>query len=226
MSRNDIQQGVVAQSQEARPNYVRFEVVPVEDRNASIESGHYVAKDVDFAHVTTPGNTLTELVVNAEEWLRKKHVLKDPFAEMYQKSYEEWKKGNEIPEEGTPIKGWPVLSPAIQKNIINAHIRTVEDLACANDSALRSVGDHARQYQRSAQSWLDSAKDIGKTSKKIDKLEIQNEDLESQVKELMSTNNALQAQMDRIMAPVDKPRKNSKSARTQAKEKREQDPEI
>jgi hypothetical protein len=40
---------------ELKPPYVRFEVRSVEDRTASIESGHYVGKDVIFAIVTPAG---------------------------------------------------------------------------------------------------------------------------------------------------------------------------
>ena len=38
--------------QQARPPYVQFELRAVEDRNASLEAGHYIAKDVAFDRFT------------------------------------------------------------------------------------------------------------------------------------------------------------------------------
>jgi hypothetical protein len=42
--------------QEAKAPWVQFERRAVEDRNASIEAGHYVAKDVDFVMITPYGS--------------------------------------------------------------------------------------------------------------------------------------------------------------------------
>ena len=41
---------------QARPPYVQFEMRAVEDRQASIDAGHYVAKDVAYAIITPAGS--------------------------------------------------------------------------------------------------------------------------------------------------------------------------
>jgi len=41
-------------SREDRPAYVRFEIVPVEDKAASEAAGHYVGRDVEYALITPP----------------------------------------------------------------------------------------------------------------------------------------------------------------------------
>ena len=53
-----------------RPAYVQFEVRAVEDRTATLESGHFVAKDVIYALVT-PAGTKDRLEKNAEEWIKR-----------------------------------------------------------------------------------------------------------------------------------------------------------
>lgn len=52
---------------EARPPYVMFETRAVEDRAASLEKGHYVTRDVDYAIITPMGSKdRTERVI--KEW--------------------------------------------------------------------------------------------------------------------------------------------------------------
>jgi hypothetical protein len=113
------------------PPYVKFERRAVEDRNATIAAGHYVAKDVDFALVTRPGSHDT-LETEVEPWLERLHeqarnsFIPAAWAEGFSAAYDRWKRGEEIPENGTPIKTWPVVSPAQQETLIGNGFRTVE----------------------------------------------------------------------------------------------------
>jgi len=222
---DNMQQGVVAQSQTDRPCYIVFEMRPVQDMDKSEEEGHYVAKDEDFVIITPPGGTLV-VEKKVSSWFSEKKVQRDPFVELYERQYSEWKQGNEIPEDGTPIKTWPVLSPAQCQTILKANVRTVEDLACANDSALRLIGMEARKMQRQAQAWLSSAKDVGKTAKKLEKLEVKVEGLTDRNGELQAALEAANAQLDRLLSPAEKPSKNIQATKVEAKEKRDEDPEL
>jgi hypothetical protein len=220
-------QGVVAQSQTDRPCYVEFENRPVEDNEASIEQGKYVAKDVAHVIITPAGGNLVVEKI-AETWLSEKRIQRDPFTELYERKFDEWKKGNEIPEEGTAIKTWPVLTPGQIQVCLKANIRTVEDLSCANDSALRSIGMESRRMQRQAQAWLETASDVGKVSKKLDKLTVSVEDLTEENKDLRSKLEAANTQLDRLTTPVDKgaSRKSSADAAKEKKSERDDDPEM
>lgn len=219
------QTGVVAQSQSDRPCYIQFEIRPVEDRDATVEQGHYVAKDVDWVIITPPGGTLV-VEKESEKWISEKRIQGDPFVDLYQRSYDEWKKGNELPTEGTPIKTWPVLSPGQIKMCLNANVRTVEDLSVANDATLRIVGMEARRVQRQAQAWLESAKDVGKTAKKLENLSVKMEQIEEDNTELRSKLKSAEEQLVRLMEPISKKRLSVKDAAAEKKSEREEGPEM
>jgi len=90
------------QAMDDRPPYVQFEMRAVEDRQASIEQGHYVATDVAYALVTPAGSKdRVERVV--EEWFLQleQQVREERFPPAWFKAYKEafaaWKEGNESP---------------------------------------------------------------------------------------------------------------------------------
>lgn len=182
------------------PPYVVFERRPVEDRNASIAAGHHVHKDVDYAIITRAGardtfeqevsvwfDQLAKRVKDAQfpaEWLRG-----------YRESYEAWKKGEELPPEGTPIKTWPVASPAQIKDILAVGIRTVEDLAKLPDSELSSLGIGAMSLKQKAAAWLDSAAKTGKAAEQLSTLQRQISDLSQLAQAQAAEIAALRAQL-------------------------------
>lgn len=184
------------QERKERPAYVRFDRRPIEDRAASEREGRYVAKDIDYALVTPPYSR-DVFEQEANEWLaqmrRESQTGRLPveWYERYEEAYRRWKKGEEMPLSGTPIKGWPVLSPAQQKNLTSMNILTVEDLAAVNDEGKRRIGMGAQDLCDKAKAWLAQTKDKGpltmeNASLKAENraLKTQNEQLEIRVKEL------------------------------------------
>src|SRR5947208_15336700 len=105
----------MAEMMKERPAYVRFEKRPIEDRDASIKAGHWVGRDIVYALVTPPG-TKDVVVVEAEEWIKRlereeaEGRIPPQFVDAYKRAFEKYKKGEETPPEGTPIKDWPQLS--------------------------------------------------------------------------------------------------------------------
>lgn len=162
----------------ARPAYVRFVKQAFEDRAASLSAGHSVSKDVVMAHITSPGSRDT-VVRNAAEWLAyladqvRDERFPDEWYQGYKRAYERFLEGEELPPEGTPIKTWPVLTPAQIQNLIAHNIYTVEDLASINEEAKAGIGMGAIELQKKAQNWLQAANDVGKVTQKITALEIQ-----------------------------------------------------
>lgn len=172
-----------------RPPYVRFETRAEEDRNATIAAGHYVGRNVDYALITPQG---TKDVVEkiASEWLEqlmaKAAAGEYPadWARHFEATYAQWKETNTIPEHGAPIKGWQLLSPAQQQQILAANIRTVEDLAAANEVALMRIGMGGRDLKQKAQAWLEAAQDKGGLAAKNAALEAELASLRAEVAEL------------------------------------------
>ena len=165
--------------------FVRFEARPIEDREATIKEGHYVAKDAHFV-IVQPAGAKDTIEKRVDEWLANFERTNPDLGRRYAELYDRWKRGEELPVDGTPLKNWPVASPAQIANLIAINIRTVEELANANDAALNRYGMGARALQQQAVSWLKSADDVGKVAQMNAHLKTRNEELEKQNKELMA----------------------------------------
>lgn len=181
---------------ESRPPFVRFEYRPVEDRAATLAKGHYSTKDVAYALITRPGSKDTHEAL-AEDWLKtmeakaRENLVPPTWPEAFKQLFERWKKGEEAPVEGTPIKGWPVLGPSAQQTLIQAGFRTVEDLAAAPDPELNSIGPGAIEFRNKARAWLEQANGPGKAVERITALEAQLAQQSALIKQLSEANSAL-----------------------------------
>ena len=181
-----------------KPPHVAFEYKAVEDRPQTVATGKYSTKDVAFARVTRPGSRDT-LEVEAETWLQqlqhraKQSLCPDSWAKGFREMFEAWKKGEEIPTSGTPIKGWQLMSPAAQNMIVQAGFRTVEELANASDSEAGAIGMGAVELRAKARLWLEQASGPGKVIERLNALEVQ-------AKTLAETNAALDAENKRLRA--------------------------
>ncbi len=188
----------IAQDRQARPAYVRFERVPVEDKPASLQAGRYVAKDVDMALITPPYSK-DIFKTKVKDWFEqmKQDVqsgrMPEEWAQSYRKAYQMWQNGQEIPLNGTAIKGWGVISPAQQEMLLRINILTVEDLAQVTEEGIRNIGMGAVDLKNKAAAWLAQMTDKGGATMKMAALEQQNAQLqgavttlERQVKELLA----------------------------------------
>ena len=188
----------IAQDRKERPAYVKFERVAVEDKAASATAGRYVAKDVDMAFITPPYSRdifkmkVTDWLTNMRQDVANGRMPEE-WAQNYRKAYDAWKNGQELPLNGTPIKGWGVISPAVQEELLRLNIRTVEDLAKVTDEGQRAIGMGAIDLKNKAAAWLAQMDDKGGVTLKMASLEQQNaqlkgnvETLERQVRELLA----------------------------------------
>lgn len=150
-----------------RPPFVRWEVRNAVDRQASIEAGHTVYGDVDFALITPMGSRDTvERVVS--EWFEQlteqvKQERFDPdWLAGYKQSYQNWKNDKEDVIDGTPIRQWPVATPSQIKAMTDLRVRSVEDLASANEELITRLGMGGRALVDKARDWLKAASGTGK----------------------------------------------------------------
>lgn len=187
-------------NREERPPLVRFERRAVEDKARSLELGHYVAKDIDYVQVTPPfSKDCFESKV--EQWFAtvernvRENRTPQKWLEYWKKSYENFKKGEETPLNGTPIKDWSAISPAQIKMLIHLNILTIEDMAVVNDEGLRRIGMGGLDLKRKANAWLQAAKDHGP-------LVMENAALKTQIEQMAGSISSLQDQIKRLQNQV------------------------
>ena len=180
--------------QQARPPHVIFERRAEEDRQASIEAGRYVSRDVDYAIVTPSGSkdrvervvvdwfSMLAGEVRAERWPQA-------WLDQLKSGYEAWTRGQTPPEHGTPLSTWPALSPAQVKNWAQIGLRTIEELAEANEEALTAYGMGARDMKSRARLFLENAGDsaalvakLRASEELIASMQVRMESLEAQLK--------------------------------------------
>lgn len=171
------------------PALVRFERRPIEDKAASLAQGRYVAKDVDYAIITPPYSKDEQIKKVAQflddNALKVSHgKISQEQADFYQKQYEAWKRGQELPLVGTPIRGWAVISPAQQEMLIRLNIPTVEYLAEINDEGTKAVGMGALDLKRKAKAWLAQAQDKGPLTQQMAALQAENDVLKGSLDSL------------------------------------------
>jgi len=171
---------------EDRPPYVQFEIQTVEDRAASLEAGHYVVKDVVFA-IVTPAGSKDRIPREANAWFAQlaQQVQENRFPaawlQQYKAAYEAFKNDREPPLNGTSIRYLTVLSPAQIQACLNFSVKTIEDLATANEETLGRLGMGARMLKQKAVEWLESSKSVGQHVAKITALQQRNDELEATV---------------------------------------------
>lgn len=171
---------------EQRPSYVTFERRAIEDRAATIERKVHSTRDVDFAKIT-PVGTRDVIEKEVESWFlsldEQARAGRIPLAwiKQYRDAYDAWRTGQEMPVQGTPIRGWPLASPSQQQNIIAANVRTVEDLANANQEALGRIGMGALDMKERAKTWLASVLGPGKVAQESVALKARIKNLEAEL---------------------------------------------
>jgi len=190
---------------EARPPFVTFEVRAEEDRDKTIETGIYSVKNVDFA-IITPQGSKDRIERKVDEWFPQleQQVREERFSSVwldgFKSRYRIWKETNEIPENGHPIVNWPAASPAQVKTLLAGGVRTIEDLAVANEEVLARLGMGARALKNRAVEWMAAAQNGGAQAEEIAALKQQNEDLllrvQSMTEQLEKLAPLLQASQD------------------------------
>lgn len=153
--------------------YIEFETRATEARG---EEGQLISKDVDFVKVTQPGGKDT-LEKPVDEWLKgmgehaKAGRIPPHWAGQLKQAYKMWKEGEEMPLNGYSIKLWAPLLPSQRKILLELKIRTVEELAQANEEVIERIGIGGRSLVQMAQNWLADQKGPGAMAAKLADLE-------------------------------------------------------
>ena len=193
----DLSQEITAKGE--KPAYVEFTMVAKHLPMTSEKEGRYIAVDVEMVTVRQLG-AADSAKFEVKQWLEnnKREVrngrLPAEHAAYYEKAYQRWKLGQEMPLQGTPIKGWAVISPAQAEMLIKMGIRTVEELSTINDEGRARIGMGAVTITNKAKAWLAQAEDKGPLTMQMAAVQQQNEQLSLTVAQLTERLDALTKQ--------------------------------
>lgn len=88
-------------------------------------------------------------------------------------AYLAWKDGETLPDSGTPLSAWPGVSPEQAVALKSIGIRSVEDMAAANETIMaRSMLPNMRDLKKQAALWLEG-RDGAEQAARITDLEAQ-----------------------------------------------------
>ncbi len=177
---------VSLQQSAGRPPYVVFQQRQIEDRTASTATGKYATKTVDIAIIRQSGSSNSN-EIEANDWLER--ISHNPgyppeWVDGFRKHYALWKQGQEAPLNGTPIREWGAISPDQRNHMLQLLIMTVEDLAAANESTLMRIGMGGRELKQKAQTWLNTANDVGKAAAELGALRVENAAIKDEMEKL------------------------------------------
>jgi hypothetical protein len=190
-----------------RPPFVRFEEREMGlNPEATAKEGRPIPRVVVLALITAHGAKDTHEKV-ADEWMAqiKQKALAGEFPlewkNHFELQYAEWKKGNELPREGTPVRTWQMCTREASSRLIAAGITTVEDLAQFPDTGLGAIGMDGRYLRDMARSWITEAKDKGANAKAL-------ADANIRIAELSATVSEQSRRIDNLMSRLetDEPR--------------------
>lgn len=128
-------------------------------------------------------------------------------------AYDAWKKGEEIPDRGTPLGAWPGITQEQAALIRQAGLRSVEEMAEANDTILKSIKlPNTLGLKENAKRYLASF-DKQATAMKIEAAEKRSEGLEQQLEDMRQIVLEMQAKTKAAEEKAnDKPKEKAKAA--------------
>jgi len=192
-----------AEMKNIRPPLIRYELIPVEDRAATLalNNGQVVMKDEAWVFVQQLGSR-DEAQFPAEQWLaqmeqdarlRPKNMPRQ-FVEMFKQGYRDFKAGNAMQINGTSVRHVSIYTPAEVANLIRINVQAVEDAAAMNDECGRRYGLGWVQVKQKSQDWLKS-KDASQTALEMTGLREQNDTLKGQLEAQQEALNEMRAQL-------------------------------
>jgi hypothetical protein len=179
--------------QAPRVPYIRFEQRPVERRT---ETGELRYEDMDFVCITAQGSQDTVEKIVAEWFPQIKHAAREGqypegWIPRFEEMYKLWKETRQDPVVGTPVKNWPAISPAECKILLHSGVRSIEDLAEANEEFLGKIGMGARRLKQLAADWVEANRAQGPLVAQLDTMRQLVETQGQQIRDLMAANASL-----------------------------------
>lgn len=161
---------------------VHFYMDAIEDQDATNREGRPVYRNVERIRITgmRDGFGQADNTFKIETSVNSTHIRRFP------SEYNAFKAITKDAQEGTPIKMWPVMTPAGVKELAAIGLFTVEQLAELSPRELRQ-SEWLKPYHEKAVNWMQSLEDNGavirlqaqveELQKKVNQLEVENTEL-------------------------------------------------
>lgn len=170
--------------------------------DASKEAGRPIPNRSAFIIITSHGSKDSPEFI-ADEWIQRKKneaargVYNGDWIERIEKQYEAWKKGNELPREGTPVLTWPAITPEQNARLRHLGFTVIEDVAQVPDGSLGQIGLDGRQIRDLARAWINEGTDKGKNAQLIADQNSRIEAQDTLIREMQEELKALRAQSEK-----------------------------
>ena len=128
---------------------VKFYIMSIRDPQATKREGRPMFKDVEICDIKVPGQ---------KDGVARPATPHDK--NRFPAHYAAFKARVEMPEEGTPLAEWPLITRSLADQLTFMHIKTVEQLATVADSSLHQMQGITGLKQK-AHDWLENAKEDG-----------------------------------------------------------------
>lgn len=178
--------------------HIHFVLRAIEDPIATAEKGYQCFRDIDVAILRVPGDKFFEYETEVTPEVQARWL--DNLDTRYRiDAYKAWKNGQEAPLNGSPLKEWPVITPAELRQLELMHVFTVEDLAELSEEGMRRFGMGGQKLKQKAQTWIATGADKGKI---VQKVEQQDAILMTLMSEMAEMRERL-AEKDKLLAEKD-----------------------
>jgi hypothetical protein len=179
--------------------YAEFFLEPVKLGFRSEQEGRPIYEDREHVRIIIAGDNKTEVVREA----------RDEDKERFSRAYQAFKQGAErVAQDGTPLKEWPEMTPAIIKELAHYNIYTVDALASLTDSQLQNIGPGGRVWRDKAQAFLTFAKDVSLPTRLVaesDRLKGEIERRDTTISEMAREIERLKGALSAGGAPINAP---------------------
>lgn len=148
------------------------------------------------------GDTTSEKVSRAKRDM--------PVWEALRPYYEAWQRGQDAPINGMPLDAAPFMTKQLIEVLNRVHIRSVEDLANAEDAALAKLNiPGIRTTQAKARAFLDAQQNLSGVASELATLRAMVEQQRAEMAEMAQSRDAMAAESgrrkrsrDEVMQPV------------------------
>lgn len=152
---------------------VKFFTKQRPDSTKTEEEGRPIFKDVEYVDIKIPGSNTGGACRPA----RQNDV------ERFPRHYAAYKQRQEMPEEGTPLAEWPLITRSMSEELAFFNVKTVEQLAQMADVNVSNFMGLAGMKQKAGE-WLELTKDQAGSKElheELDKRDTQIAELKAQI---------------------------------------------